>query len=123
MLEKRADLKDVEILLDALRNAKSQEPRDRLLRLLGLVESKNPGTLTEMMRENEDMESIFMQILKPKIDEEISVAVNSTTRTNLYIYVQDGDMALDRAAQRAGLSTDEFRAEMIDHGYKVPQMA
>ena len=40
------------------------------------------------------------------VDQEISSAVSNTTRTNLYLYVQDGDMMLENAARRAGISTD-----------------
>ena len=63
------------------------------------------------------------------VDEEISAAVNTavnaavdnTTRTNLYVYVQDGDMRLENAARRAGITADQFRSEMASHGYNVPQ--
>ena len=35
-------------------------------------------------------------------------AINLDRRTNLYTFVQDGDMALDRAAKRAGLTPSQF---------------
>ena len=45
----------------------------------------------------------------------------NTTRTNLYIYVQDGDMRLENAARRANVSPDQFRTDMTNAGYQIPQ--
>ena len=63
------------------------------------------------------MASILMDVLKPEIDER----VNDDRRTNLYIYVQDGDMMLDRAAKREGMSITDFSNAMTSAGYTVPQ--
>ena len=63
------------------------------------------------------MASILMDVLKPEIDERVSNA----TRTNLYIYVQDGAMTIDYAAKQAKVSADQFLTEMASHGYTVPQ--
>ncbi|MBO5550417.1 MAG: hypothetical protein J5966_00525 [Lachnospiraceae bacterium] len=53
------------------------------------------------------------------VDEEIntavSSAVNNTTRTNLYLYVQNGTMTVDNAAKNAGISTEEFRSGMNNY--------
>ena len=67
------------------------------------------------------MASILMDVLKPEIDERVNTAVDNTTRTNLYLYVQDGDMMLDRAAQRAGMTIADFSNAMAGAGYTVPQ--
>ena len=56
-----------------------------------------------------------------EVDQEINNARADERRTNLYIYVQDGDMEIENAARRAGVSADQFRTEMANHGYKVPQ--
>ena len=65
------------------------------------------------------MASILMDVLKPEIDEKIHVAVDtavSTTRRNdLFIYVQEGDMKLENAAKRAGMTTDQFQAQMDEY--------
>ena len=121
ILKKHADIKDVDLLLESIKNEKSQALRDRLHRLLDLAESKNPGTVADKIREDKDLKSIFMQVLKPEIDEEISGAVDNTTRTNLYIYVQKGIMSVDNAATEAGIPVADFEKEMADNGYKVPQ--
>ena len=63
------------------------------------------------------------------VDEEINSAVTTaradehekTTRTNLYLYVQDGAMNIDYAAKQANLSTADFSTAMTNAGYKLPQ--
>ena len=55
------------------------------------------------------------------VDEEINSAVANDRRNNLFTYVQDGDMPLDRAARRAGMSTAEFEDNMRNAGFTVPQ--
>ena len=123
ILRKHADENDVKILLDALRNADSQIPRDRLHRLLDLAETKNPGSVADLIKEDKEMASIFMQVLKPEIDEEINDAVDNATRINLYNYVQNGGMTIDFAAEQAGIPAAQFVQEMESHGYHMPQMA
>ena len=65
------------------------------------------------------MASILMDVLKPEIDEKI----DNTTRTNLYLYVQKGKMALNDAADEAHLSIADFSNAMTSAGYTVPQNA
>ena len=65
------------------------------------------------------MGKTLMQIMQPEIDEKI----NDATRTNLFLYVQDGDMLIEKAAKRANMSTADFSAAMTNAGYKLPQMA
>ena len=71
------------------------------------------------------MASILMDVLKPEIDERVNTAVdnavNNTTRTNLYLYVQKGKMALNDAADEAHLSIADFSNAMTSAGYTVPQ--
>ena len=74
------------------------------------------------------MAKTILDIFKPEINEKIDIAVkeavkeavSASVRNNLYAYVQDGDMALDRAAIKAGLSTDDFILQMSEAGYTVP---
>ena len=69
----------------------------------------------------------WMDIFKPEIDEKINAAVaeeHKRTVTNmLFEYVQDGDMPLNNAAKRAGVSPEIFSSEMEKRGYRVPEMA
>ena len=70
------------------------------------------------------MARTLMDILKPEIDEKIDVAVkeavSASVRNNLFVYVQRGDMALDRAAQNAGMTPVDFAAQMSEAGYSLP---
>ena len=66
------------------------------------------------------MESIFLKVLEPRINEIVESSRREASINNLYLYVQDGDMALDRAAKRAGLDTGAFLAAMKSAGYTAP---
>ena len=65
----------------------------------------------------------LLDIVKPEVDEIVQNTVNTATRNNLYLYVQDGNMAIDTAARYAGLSTADFTARMAEAGYTVPKPA
>ena len=93
------------------------------------ISARLTGSILEEAKRSENkMSKTLMDILKPEIDEKIDIAVkeavkeavSATVRNNLYAYVQDGDMALDRAAIKAGLSTDDFILQMSEAGYTVP---
>lgn len=40
--------------------------------------------------------------------------------TEIFSSVQEGDYSLERGAQKAGMSIQEFEKAMADKGYKVP---
>ena len=130
VLKNHAEVTDVKLLLDRLQKAdeeNDQNMMDRLHRILDLVEKKNPGTVADKIEEMKTMKSVFMDVLKPEIDERVNTAVttavDNTTRTNLFIYVQDGAMNLDYAARQANLSISDFSNAMASAGYTVPQSA
>ena len=118
---------DVVTLLAALK-AGTGETRDRYHRILELIERKNPGAVAAMIEEDREMESIFLKVLEPRINEiaensrreGVKEGAKNATINNLYLYVQDGDMPLDRAAKRAGLDTGAFLAAMKSAGYTAP---
>ena len=66
------------------------------------------------------MARTILDIFKPEIDEKIDIAVSEAIRNNLFVYVQRGDMALDRAAQNAGMTPVDFAAQMSEAGYSLP---
>lgn len=67
------------------------------------------------------MARTWRDIFRPEIDEWIKEDRDITTRNNLFTYVQDGDMPLDRAARRAGMSVAEFEESMRNAGFNVLQ--
>lgn len=126
VLKKHAEVTDVELLLDRLEKADEEHDQnmmDRLHRILDLVEKKNPGTVADKIEEMKTMKSVFMDVLKPEIDVVVNDAVTTaraderenTTRTNLYIYVQNGTMTLTNAATNAGLTVDQFQTQMNEY--------
>ena len=66
--------------------------------------------------------SAWMDFFKPEIDEKINEKVNESRQKDLFEYVQDGDMALEKAAARSNQSIEDFIVDMKRHGYKVPEM-
>ena len=71
------------------------------------------------------MARTILDIFKPEIDEQIDIAVKkaelSSRQRVLYECVQDGDMPLNKAAKRAGISPAEFIRKMTEAGYSVPE--
>ena len=59
------------------------------------------------IEEDEKMRDVFMELLKPQID--------NIRRNDLYDYVKKGGMTVDFAAQEAGVSVDQFRKQMEEH--------
>ena len=45
---------------------------ERIHRITGLVETKNPGSAAEMIQEDKEIGSVFLEVLKPEIDKKIS---------------------------------------------------
>ena len=122
VLKEHAEVTDVELLLGRLEKADEEHDQnmmDRLHRILDLVEKKNPGTVADKIEEMKTMKSVFMDVLKPEIDvvvkDAVDTAVDNTTRTNLFIYVQNGTMTLTNAATNAGLTVDQFQTQMNEY--------
>ena len=88
---------------------------------LNMFSKLDSKALEEAIRRDPEMARTWRDIFK--VDEEIKTAINDSMRMNLFTYVQDGAMAIDHAAKQANLSTDQFRAEMADRGFRVPQGA
>ena len=63
------------------------------------------------------MRSVFLDVLKPEIDEMTQDAVTNS----LFRYVSLGGMTVEFAAKQRGLSPDAFVRDMTAAGYKVPQ--
>lgn len=53
--------------------------------------------------------------------EKVDQLVKTIELNNLFMYAQDGDMPVSRAARRANVTPKEFRMMMQKNGYKLPQ--
>ena len=116
VLSDHARVDDVEIMLVAFKS-ETGEKKNRLHRVLNLVELKNPGIVAKLIEGDAEMESVFMKVLEPQVNARI---VDATTN-NLYKYVSDGVMPVDYAARERGISRDVFINNMRSAGYNLPQ--
>ena len=134
VLKKKAEITDVELLLDKLQKAdeeNDQNMMDRLHRILDLVEKKNPRTVADKIKEMKTMKSVFMDVLKPEIDVVVKDAVTTAVtaavtaavttaraderKTVYFTLVQDGDLTLERAAEKSGMPVDQFQTQMNEY--------
>ena len=119
VLRTQVDEKDVDRLLDEMKQTTDPKRRDHLRGLLGIVEEKHTGMVWRKIEEDEKMRDVLWEYFKPQRDQEINTAVDAavsnTTRTNLYGYVQKGGMTVDFAAQEAGIPVDQFRQQMDEY--------
>ena len=53
--------------------------------------------------------------------EKVDQLVKARELNNLFLYAQDGDMPVSRAARRANVTPKEFKIMMQKNGYTVPQ--
>ena len=53
--------------------------------------------------------------------EKVDQLVKARELNNLFLYAQDGDMSVSRAARRANVTPKEFKIMMQKNGYTVPQ--
>lgn len=68
------------------------------------------------------MAKTWREIFKPEIDEwigdAVNAAVNNNTRTIYFESVQDGEMRIDYAARKSGISVADFTDSMRNQGIK-----
>ena len=122
-ISKSPKVEDIQQVVEELESIKEANLINWYRDYMNLFSKMDGETLNEAIRRSSDMERTLRDILH--VDEEINTAVHTAVsddrRNNLYIYVQDGGMSLDYAASRAGIPVDQFRAEMTDKGFRVPQ--
>ena len=82
----------------------------------------NRNLVNRMKRSDKMKYEAILSVFKPEIDKEIDDAVRKTTENNLFDYVNKGGMSIDFAASQANKSVEDFKKDMIAHGYKIPQM-
>ena len=54
-------------------------------------------------------------------EEQKQEGIQTGRRTEIYLSVQDGDYSVQRGAEKAGLSLEEFKKSMSEAGYKLPE--
>ena len=111
---------DVETILAVFKTAETAEARDRYHRILQLIELKNPGIVEKLIEGDAKMESVFMKVFEPQINERVAEAVREQRDVNLYKYVAAGGMTIDFAARERGITNEAFLNDMRSAGYTPP---
>ena len=109
VLTKHAQKEDVKTIANA--GVNDPDLKDLCTKLLEFIDTKNPSLIDEIKGGETKMGRTLMDIMKPEID--------NVRRNDLFDYVYDGDMPLERGAKRAGLTPEQFRIEM--EKYKASQ--
>ncbi|MCR4946703.1 MAG: hypothetical protein K5929_07170 [Lachnospiraceae bacterium] len=117
VLTKHAQKEDVKTIASAGLN--NPGLKDLCTKLLEFIDTKNPSLIDEIKGGETKMGRTLMDIMKPEIDAEYQRRQIQHDRINLFTFVIDGDMALENAARRAGLTPEQFRIEM--EKYKASQ--
>ena len=120
-ISKNPSVEDIKFIVDNAEKETDPAIREFLRDYLDKLSDLNKEIVEKAKGRDPKMAKAWMDIFEPEIDERVNTAVDNTTRTNLYDYVQDGGMTIDYAARRAGITTDQFRTEMTAHGYHLPQ--
>ena len=76
--------------------------------------------LEEAKRRVPQMAKDVLEFFKPEIDLVVKEAKTEGWQRAFYGLVQDGDMPLDRAAKKTGMSPSAFTARMVEAGFTVP---
>ena len=120
-LSDHASEEDIESVMDEGKTEVDPEKKDRYARLLNLIGVKNPTVFEEVLRRHSEMEDYLMNLLQPRIEKEKADERENTTRTIYFTLVQDGDLTIERAAQKSGMSTNDFSESMKSAGFKLPK--
>ena len=98
---------DIEYLIDAANNDEIQ--RKYLRVILNLVAAKHPEMIEEIKGRDEGMTAKWMEIFKDEIGEKEQSA---RTEGKIQAYaemVDDGDLTVERAAEKLGMTVQEFQ--------------
>lgn len=115
-ISKKPDMDDIKLIMEMTKQETDSDVKALLRQFLEMLSKLDSDTVEEMNRRKPEMAKTWRDIFG--VDEEIE----NTTRTNLYLYVQNGTMTVDNAAKNAGISTEEFRSGMNNYINSQRQM-
>ena len=108
-------------LAKAFIDEQTPESKERIQRILGLIETKNPGKVAEMIHEEKEMSSVFMDILKPQIDKKI---IEKTRNTKIpTLYESDNDAMIPPLKMCSNAATGWIKGAVGPSEYKTPPTA
>ena len=112
-ISKKPDMDDIKLIMEMAKQETDSDVKALLRQFLEMLSKLDSDTVEEMNRRIPEMARTWRDIFG--VDQEISTAVDNTTRTNLYGYAQRGTMTIENAAQEAGITVDQFRIEMNNY--------
>lgn len=77
-LTNHTDVRDISVVLDTMKLC-SLQSRDRYFSILQTIELHNPGAVREMIREDAEMNNIFLDMFEPEFQKRQSEAVAAAT--------------------------------------------
>ena len=102
---------DIKLIVKMADKETDPVARQFLKEYLDKLSDMNREIIENIKRRDSTMRNAWMNIFEPEIDEKI----NDATRTIYFESVQDGQMQLSYAAQKSGMSTDEFTQSMNEY--------
>ena len=115
-ISKKPRQEDIRQILSEVLSEKDSDVIGWYRDYLDLFSKLDNEVIEDVKRRYPEMARTWRDIFKPEIDEWI----NDDRRTNLFTYVQNGDMSLPNAARNAGMSVSEFEDNMRNAGFTVP---
>ena len=110
---------DIKLIVEMADKETDPVIRQFLKEYLDKLSDLNKEIVGNVKRRDSKMRNAWMNIFEPEINERVNTAVttavDNTTRTNLFLYVQDGAMNLDYAAKQANLTVDQFQTQMNEY--------
>ena len=114
-ISKNPSVEDIKFIVDNAEKETDPAIREFLRNYLDKLSDLNKEIVEKAKGRDPKMAKAWMDIFEPEIDERVNTAVDNTTRTNLYLYVQRGGMSADFAAKEAGLTVDQFQTQMNEY--------
>ena len=108
-ISKKPSTDDIKLIMRWAENESDPVIKQFLRDYLEMLSEMDRDVVNEAKGRDPEMAKAWREIFG--VDEEIE----NTTRTNLYLYVQNGTMTVDNAAKNAGISTEEFRTGMNNY--------
>ena len=114
-ISKNPSVEDIKFIVDNAEKETDPAIREFLRDYLDKLSDLNKEIVEKAKGRDPKMAKAWMDIFEPEIDERVNTAVDNTTRTNLYLYVQRGGISADFAAKEAGLTVDQFQTQMNEY--------
>ena len=123
-ITKNPKLEDIQQIMEEIKETTNQTLLGWYRDFMEQLSKLDSEAIEEAKRRFPEMAKTWRDIFKPEIDEWIGDAVNtavySNTRTIYFESVQDGEIRIDYAARKSGVSVADFTDSMRKAGYKIP---